>query len=83
MLEPNLKAECAVVKPNDEEGEGPSGLAESSRSLERKPTTPTRVLPAGRIGPTQPLRAAEPNNSLEAYTGRFQLFLIPPLPLFP
>jgi hypothetical protein len=36
VLGPQLKAECAVVKPNDEEGESPSGLAESSRSLERK-----------------------------------------------
>ena len=31
-----LKAECAVVKSNDLEGESPSGLAECRRSLERK-----------------------------------------------
>ena len=30
------KAECAVVKSNGLEGESPSGLAESRRSLERK-----------------------------------------------
>ena len=30
------KAECAVVKLNGQEGESPSGLAESRRSLERK-----------------------------------------------
>ena len=30
------KAECAVVKSNGQEGESPSGLAESRRSLGRK-----------------------------------------------
>jgi len=30
------RAECAVVKSNGLEGESPSGLAESRRSLERK-----------------------------------------------